>query len=56
MEAEGGGEVRGGEGRCSGLPPTHNFWLRHCYFGLGLKNLVLFTSLLFSLFSTHDLS
>jgi len=24
------GEWRGGKGRRSGLPPTHNFWLRHC--------------------------
>jgi len=26
---EGEGEGREGEWRRSGLPPTHNFWLRH---------------------------
>jgi len=29
---EEGRKREGGKGRASGLPPTHNFWLRHCIF------------------------
>jgi len=31
---ERGGEGKEGEGRRSGLPPTHNFWLRHCWLAI----------------------